>query len=104
MESYVNVGNFSELKGELPKLNPDLLGALKVRKHMQCIIPCHIHLRRMHLFDFSEGKDLVIEAPLMPEFQYTCDQLKFKHISPEDKTEESEETLHEIMEESASRI
>ncbi|XP_063980981.1 mitochondrial mRNA pseudouridine synthase RPUSD3-like [Diachasmimorpha longicaudata] len=61
-----------------PKINPDLLTLLKIGKNKDSMIPVHMHHREMYLPSFlRKGNDVVITAPLHPEFLWTCRQCEF---------------------------
>lgn len=62
-----------------PKLDRKLLQLLDVNQKQQTIIPAHIHLRSVFLPSLFK-KDVTIEAPLMPSFDWTCKQLEFKYF------------------------
>lgn len=79
--AYVQVDPFQEYANVLPKLDKAILQLLNVQPSQQHIIPVHIHLRSIGLPSFLEkGKDLVLEAPLIPPFDWTCQQLEFKYL------------------------
>uniref|UniRef100_A0A0C9RU80 Rpusd4_1 protein n=1 Tax=Fopius arisanus TaxID=64838 RepID=A0A0C9RU80_9HYME len=61
-----------------PTLDPDLLTVLKIGKNKDLMIPVHMHLREMYLPSFLRKKNnVVIQAPLHPEFLWTCRQCQF---------------------------
>ncbi|XP_026300657.1 mitochondrial RNA pseudouridine synthase rpusd4, partial [Apis mellifera] len=75
--TYVRVHPFFTCSA--PKLDDKLFKLLGVKPNNENIIPTHIHLRSIVLRNFL-GKTLKIEAPLPPYFDWTCNQLEFKHI------------------------
>lgn len=78
-DTYVQVDPFQE-STELPaKVDKPILELLNIESSQQHIIPVHIHLRSLGLPSFlGKGKDLIVEAPLIPPFDWTCKQLQFK--------------------------
>lgn len=78
MGTWLRVDPFADSCWNMPKINQQLLDLLDVTPSQQEIIPVHIHLRSMHLIFGKEKKDIIIEAPLMDPFDWTCKQLKFK--------------------------
>lgn len=79
--TYTRVDPFLNL--ELPKLDEKLLALLKVKHSERSIIPTHVHLKSVTLPKFF-GETLTIDAPLMPYFNWTCEQLEFKHVTNND--------------------
>ncbi|XP_017763257.1 PREDICTED: RNA pseudouridylate synthase domain-containing protein 4-like [Eufriesea mexicana] len=77
-KTYVRVDPFLNKFG-LPKLDEKLFILLKVNPREQRIIPAHIHLKSIILPKFF-GETLTIDAPLMPYFNWTCEQLEFKSV------------------------
>ncbi|KYN28389.1 PREDICTED: RNA pseudouridylate synthase domain-containing protein 4-like [Trachymyrmex cornetzi] len=94
MGTWLKIDPFADSSWDLPKLNRQLLELLNIKPSQQEIIPVHLHLKSIHLIMGNEKKDLVIEAPLMDPFDWTCKQLKFKmpdeirNSSNEDNEEE----------------
>ncbi|KAL6254389.1 hypothetical protein P5V15_014437 [Pogonomyrmex californicus] len=78
MGTWMKVNPFAESCWELPKINRQLLDLLNITPNQQEIIPAHIHLRSVHLIFGKEKRDLVIQAPLIDPFDWTCKQLMFK--------------------------
>jgi len=78
MGTWIRVNPFADSCWEMPKINRQLLDLLDVRPNQQEIIPTHVHLRSVHLLFGNKKKDIVIEAPLMDPFDWTCKQLMFK--------------------------
>ncbi|XP_054006448.1 pseudouridylate synthase RPUSD4, mitochondrial-like [Hylaeus anthracinus] len=79
--AYINIDPHLEYTELPPKLNRSILQVLNVKPSDQHIIPCHIHLRSMVLPSFLDGKqDLMLKAPLIPPFNWTCKQLEFKYL------------------------
>ncbi|XP_018302761.1 RNA pseudouridylate synthase domain-containing protein 4 [Mycetomoellerius zeteki] len=78
MGTWLKIDPFADSTQNLPKINRQLLELLDMKLSQQEIIPAHIHLKSVHLIIGKEKKDLVIEAPLMDPFDWTCKQLKFK--------------------------
>lgn len=99
---YVNVGIFSELLGKPPKLNSDLLKLLHLKSWKQELIPVHVHLKKFHLSKHLNKDDLIIEAPLTPEFKWTCDQLQFKNMNDNEEGIDNEE--EDIVQEAREAI
>ncbi|XP_076246129.1 mitochondrial mRNA pseudouridine synthase Rpusd3 [Calliopsis andreniformis] len=80
-DTYVQVNPFMEYTKQPPVLDKSILKLLNLKSSQQHIIPVHIHLKSIGLPSFLEkGKDLTIEAPLIPPFDWTCKQLEFKNI------------------------
>ncbi|KYM78286.1 RNA pseudouridylate synthase domain-containing protein 4 [Atta colombica] len=77
MGTWLKIDPFADSNYNLPKINQQLLNLLNIKLSQQEIIPVHLHLKSIHLID-KKKKDLVIEAPLMNPFDWTCKQLKFK--------------------------
>ncbi|XP_076667893.1 mitochondrial mRNA pseudouridine synthase Rpusd3 [Andrena cerasifolii] len=78
-QAYVQVDPFQESTKLPAKLDKQIIDLLNVRSVQQHIIPVHIHLRSVALPSFlGKGKDLIVEAPLIPPFDWTCKQLEFK--------------------------
>lgn len=91
MGTWVKVNPFADSCWDLPKINSELLGLLNIRYKEQEIIPAHIHLRSATLASFGKQKeDVILEAPLMPPFDWTCKQLMFKNIPYEQNDEDVE--------------
>ncbi|KMQ97959.1 rna pseudouridylate synthase domain-containing protein 4-like protein [Lasius niger] len=81
MGTWLKVNPFAESSWDMPKINQQLLQLLDIKQSQQEIIPTHIHLRNIYLTSFGkEKKDIVLEAPLIHPFDWTCKQLMFKHI------------------------
>lgn len=78
MGTWLRVDPFADSCRGMPKINRHLLDLLDVTPNQQEIIPVHIHLRSIHLIFGSEKRDIIIEAPSMGPFDWTCKQLKFK--------------------------
>lgn len=78
MGTWLKVDPFADSCLDMPKLNRQLLDLLDVTPKQQEIIPTHIHLRNVHLIFGKEKKDVIIEAPLIDPFDWTCKQLMFK--------------------------
>ncbi|KZC10958.1 PREDICTED: ribosomal large subunit pseudouridine synthase C-like [Dufourea novaeangliae] len=77
--TYVQVDPFLEYTQLPPVLEKPILQLLNVKRSQQHIIPVHIHLKSIDLPSFiRKGEDLKIEAPLIPPFDWTCEQLEFK--------------------------
>ena len=80
MGKWVNVSPFVEAARVPPKLDKTLLQLLRISPTKQSIIPAHIHLREIFLPKYkSKEKDVILTAPPMPEFTWTCKKLQFKH-------------------------
>ncbi|XP_076279676.1 pseudouridylate synthase RPUSD4, mitochondrial isoform X2 [Lasioglossum baleicum] len=78
--TYVQVDPFLEFTKLPPVLNKTIYRLLDVQTNQQHIIPAHIHLKSIDLPSFiGNGKDLKIEAPLMPPLDWTCRQLKLNY-------------------------
>lgn len=81
MGTWIKVNPFAESCWDMPQINQQLLQLLDIRHNQQEIIPTHIHLRNIYLTAFGkQKKDIVLEAPLIHPFDWTCKQLMFKHI------------------------
>ncbi|XP_070163935.1 pseudouridylate synthase RPUSD4, mitochondrial [Polyergus mexicanus] len=81
MGTWVKVNPFAESCWNMPKINQQLLQMLDIKQSQQEIIPTHIHLRNIYLTSFGkQKKDIVLEAPLIHPFDWTCKRLMFKHI------------------------
>lgn len=81
MGTWLKVNPFAESSWDMPQINQQLLQLLDIKQSQQEIIPTHIHLRNIYLTSFGkEKKDIVLEAPLIHPFDWTCRQLMFKHI------------------------
>ncbi|XP_025156532.1 mitochondrial RNA pseudouridine synthase Rpusd4 isoform X2 [Harpegnathos saltator] len=81
MGTWMKVNTFSESCLNMPKINRQLLELLKLTPRQQEIIPVHLHLRSIHLLSFGKKhEDIVLEAPLLQPFNWTCKQLMFKNI------------------------
>ncbi|XP_012215382.2 pseudouridylate synthase RPUSD4, mitochondrial-like [Linepithema humile] len=94
MGTWVRIDPFAESCWDMPKINRQLLELLNVRQNQQEIIPVHIHLRNVRLISFGEKrKDIVLEAPLIHPFDWTCKQLKFKNVPYEENNEENKEKM-----------
>lgn len=78
---YVQVDPFQESTKLPATLDKQILHLLNIRSSQQHIIPVHIHLRSIALPSFlGKGKDLIVEAPLIPPFDWTCERLEFKYL------------------------
>ncbi|TGZ49337.1 pseudouridylate synthase RPUSD4, mitochondrial [Temnothorax longispinosus] len=77
MGTWLRVDPFSDSCWDMPKMNRQLLDLLDVTPSKQEIIPTHVHLKNVRLIIGKEKKDLIIDAPLMDPFDWTCKQLKF---------------------------
>jgi len=85
----VNISPFVEAAQLPPRLNKELLEILKLSSAKQDIIPVHLHLREVFLPMYPlKDRDVVLTAPPMPEFEWTCRQLEFKHELFQDKDED----------------
>ncbi|XP_043256990.1 mitochondrial RNA pseudouridine synthase RPUSD4-like [Colletes gigas] len=83
--TYITVDPFVKYTDFPPKLDKELLQLLKLNTQRQPIIPVHIHFRSINLPYFhGKERDLLIEAPLIPPFEWTYQQLKFDYLK-EDK-------------------
>jgi len=81
MGTWVKVNPFADSYNNMPVINQDLLKLLNISKNQQEIIPCHIHLRSIFLRSYGKTKtDILIEAPLIDPFNWTCKQLMLKNI------------------------
>ncbi|XP_050452146.1 pseudouridylate synthase RPUSD4, mitochondrial-like [Cataglyphis hispanica] len=81
MGTWIKVNPFAESCWDMPKINRQLLQLLDIKQNQQEIIPTHIHLRNIYLTSFGkQKKDIILEAPLIHPFDWTCKQLMFKHI------------------------
>lgn len=79
MGKWMRVNPFLDSVSRPPELDENLLKQLELSAFMQLIIPAHIHLRRFELtWYFGRKKDLIIEAPLSPEFSWTINTLGFE--------------------------
>ncbi|XP_014481888.1 PREDICTED: RNA pseudouridylate synthase domain-containing protein 4-like [Dinoponera quadriceps] len=95
MGTWMKVDPFAESSWDLPKINRQLLELLELSPRQQEIIPVHLHMRSMNLFSFGkEKKNIVLEAPLIHPFDWTCKQLMFKNIPCE--ADHSESTENEV--------
>lgn len=91
MGTWIRVDPFAESCLNMPKINKQLLELLNIRLNQQEVIPTHIHLRSVRLNSFGkEKKDIILEAPLIHPFDWTCKQLKFKNVPYEENNEENE--------------
>lgn len=62
---------------QMSKLNKTLLELLMLTPRQQEIIPVHVHMRELILYGFPmKNQKLVLTAPLLPPFDWTCEQLK----------------------------
>ncbi|XP_076177829.1 pseudouridylate synthase RPUSD4, mitochondrial isoform X2 [Ptiloglossa arizonensis] len=78
-DTYVLIDAFKECVNLSSKLDQSIFNLLNLKPVHQPIIPVHIHLRSIGLPSlFKKNEDLIIEAPLMPPFSWTFEQLKFK--------------------------
>lgn len=81
MGTWIKVNPFAESCYDMPKINRQLLQLLDIKQSQQEIIPAHIHLRSICLTSFGKPKkDIILEAPLIHPFDWTCKQFMFKHI------------------------
>ncbi|KAG5314728.1 RUSD4 synthase, partial [Acromyrmex insinuator] len=96
MGTWLKIDPFADSSWDLPKINRQLLELLNIKPSQQEIIPVHIHLKSVHLIVGKEKKDLVIEAPLMDPFDWTCKQLKFK-IPDEIRNSSNEANEEELV-------
>jgi len=81
MGTWVKVSPFADSCDDMPAVNQDLLKLLNISRNQQEIIPCHNHLRSIFLKSYSKTKtDILLEAPLIAPFDWTCKQLMFKNI------------------------
>lgn len=78
MGTWLRVDPFADSCWSMPKINQQLLNLLCVTPNQQEVIPTHLHLRSVHLIFGKEKKNIIIEAPLMDPFDWTCKQLMFK--------------------------
>lgn len=93
MGTWIKVNPFAESCWDMPKINQQLLQLLDIKQSQQEIIPAHIHLRNVYLTSFGkQKKDIVLEAPLIHPFDWTCKQLMFKHI-PELNNDDIEDVV-----------
>lgn len=93
MGTWIKVNPFAESCWDMPKINQQLLQLLDIKQSQQEIIPTHIHLRNVYLTSFGkQKKDIVLEAPLIHPFDWTCKQLMFKHI-PELNNDDIEDVV-----------
>ncbi|XP_043280852.1 mitochondrial RNA pseudouridine synthase RPUSD4-like [Venturia canescens] len=77
---WVNVSPFVDAAKEPPKLDKHFLKKLDLQQGKESLIPTHIHLREMYLPMYKKkDRTLILTAPPMPEFTWTCKQLRFKH-------------------------
>jgi hypothetical protein len=84
MGTWVKVSPFADSCNDMPVINQNLLNLLNISRNQQEIIPCHNHLRSIFLRSYGKMKtDILIEAPLIDHFNWTCKQLMFKDISYE---------------------
>lgn len=91
MGTWIRVDPFAKSCLDMPKLNKQLLELLNLKQSQQEIIPAHIHLRSIRLPSFGkEKKDIILEAPLIHPFDWTCKQLKFKNVLCEENDGENE--------------
>lgn len=72
------------VNSEIP--TKELLELLELTRNKRELIPCHIHARRILLMKFAGKEDLMLEAPLIPPFNWTCKQLCFKNIPELEET------------------
>ncbi|KAL6439060.1 hypothetical protein ACFW04_003805 [Cataglyphis niger] len=81
MGTWIKVNPFAESCWDMPKINRQLLQLLDIKQNQQEIIPTHMHLRNIYFTSFGkQKKDIILEAPLIHPFDWTCKQLMFKHI------------------------
>lgn len=79
MGTLMKVNPFVTAVDKPPRINQKLFTHLNLSTEMQDIIPVHIHLKRIELsWYFGKNEDLMIEAPLTPEFSWTCQALNFE--------------------------
>lgn len=99
MGTWMKVDPFAESTLNFPKINKELLNLLNVRESQQEIIPTHIHMRSMILPSFGVKKeDLILEAPIIHPFDWTCKQLMFKNVSyADDGTEQETVNNNEVV-------
>ncbi|EZA49789.1 hypothetical protein DMN91_003387 [Ooceraea biroi] len=84
MGTWMKVDPFAESCFEMPTMKKELLELLNLRRSQQEIIPCHTHLKSVFLGSYGrQRKDILIEAPLMHPFDWTCKQLMFKNVQEE---------------------
>jgi len=95
MGTWLKIDPFADSNYNLPKINQELLKLLNIKPSQQEIIPVHLHLKSIHLID-KKKKDLIIEAPLMDPFDWTCKQLKFK-IPDEIRNSNNEDNEEELV-------
>lgn len=76
--SWLLLDPFHPLVGTVPTLDKQLLQILRVPKQDQNIIPVHAHLKSYFLPKFCKKEDIFIDSPLMPPFDWTCQQLQLK--------------------------
>ncbi|XP_018338691.1 PREDICTED: RNA pseudouridylate synthase domain-containing protein 4-like isoform X2 [Trachymyrmex septentrionalis] len=97
MGIWLKIDPFADSNYNLPKINQQLLELLYIKPSQQEIIPVHIHLKSVHLIVNKDKKQsLVIEAPLMDPFDWTCKQLKFK-IPDEIRNSSDEDNEEELV-------
>lgn len=105
MGKWVNLSPWVEAAREPPKLDGKLLQKLNLRRGKESLIPVHLHLREMFLPSYRKKDfDLILTAPPMPEFAWTCKRLGFKHdLFTDEKNretrndEETEPLKHEAV-------
>lgn len=78
MGTWLRVDPFADSCWSMPKINQQLLNLLCVTPNQQEVIPTHLHLRSVRLIFGKEKRNIIIEAPLMDPFDWTCKQLMFK--------------------------
>ena len=79
MGTFMTVNPFVAAVDKSPRINQKLLDLLNLSSATQDIIPVHIHLRKQELpWYYGHRQDLTIEAPLTPEFAWTCEALDLK--------------------------
>lgn len=82
------INPFLEAAMRPPKLPKELLSLLKITSADQVIIPTHIHLRKVVLLNYlGRDKHLTLEAPLKPEFAWTCERLELEEFVEHPKEE-----------------
>lgn len=95
MGTWMKVDPFAESTLNLPKINKELLNLLNVKESQQEIIPTHVHMRNVILPSFGKKKeDLILEAPIIHPFDWTCKQLMFKNACAVDDASSEQETVN----------
>ncbi|XP_015601102.1 mitochondrial mRNA pseudouridine synthase RPUSD3 [Cephus cinctus] len=86
MGSRVKISPFVDAAHRPPSIKAEILELLSLSSKEQLIIPAHIHLRKLYLPSYYGRYDgLTLTAPLMPEFEWTCEKLQFKLPKEEDQ-------------------